>query len=57
MFVPECEHSKGYFWEIRSCVLGVVFPLDVYMSVHPICSSTDLHLAGREALKAKDCEH
>lgn len=23
---PECQHSKGYFWESRSCVFGGRFP-------------------------------
>lgn len=57
VFFPECGHRRGYFGKAGGAFWGVVFPLGVHMSVHPISSSPDLHWAGREAVKAKGCEH
>lgn len=54
-FFPSTEQVN--FGKAGAALLGVVFPLGVYMSVHPISSSPDLHLAGREAGRAKGCEH
>lgn len=57
VFFPEYGHRKGYFEKAGAVVLGAVFPLAVHMSVHPISSSPDLCWVGREAVKAKGCEH
>lgn len=57
VFFPEYGHRKGYFEKAGAAFLGAVFPLAVHMSVHPISSSPDLCWVGREAVKAKGCEH
>lgn len=56
-FFPSVSTEQVNFGKAGAVLLGVVFPLGVYMSVHPISSSPDLHLAGREAGRAKGCEH
>lgn len=56
-FFPSVSTEQVNFGKAGAVLLGVVFPLGVYMSVHPISSSADLHLAGREAGRAEGCEH
>lgn len=42
-FFPSVGTAKVVFGKAGAAVLGVVFPLGVYMSVHPIPSSPDVH--------------
>lgn len=54
-FFPEYEHRKGYFWEGKSRVFGGCFPSGC---LHVCASNFQISIGpGREALKAKDCEH